>query len=158
MQEATTTADGSYAYDDIPSGFTTSLRDLVQKANVYNSKHYRWTINRLKPGSFGFDNLAMCIGHTAEHISGLPSFDAASEDAVEQVAALIHQGWIRNYIFWRDNKPWLKKDGALYYAAAKPLNDARRNQCAVAEYCSLPADEKEKDIVLAKWLIGQIRN
>ena len=71
------------------------------------------------------------------------------------MADLIHQALAINYIYWRDNKPWLRK-GEGYTKANKPLNDERRNMCAVSKYEELPEDEKEKDLIIARWIQKQV--
>ncbi len=67
-----------------------------------------------------------------------------------EIADFIHQGWVINYNYWRDHKPWEKE--VCRNKPAKPLNDERRNLCAETKFSDLPNDEKEKDLLLAKWI------
>lgn len=139
--EPTQTANGDYKYETYFCD--QKLEDLVQECHEYNCRVNGWYFNKLKVGCYGFDNLAVCIGYVMNNI--------VKDTPVEKIADLIHQGWIMNYVFWRDEKPWLNKD-YVYQKPSKPVNDKRRNLCAVTEYDNLPADEKEKDQILAKWI------
>ncbi len=67
----------------------------------------------------------------------------------ERVAELVHNGWVTNYVYWRDRKP----GKPLYIAPAKPLGDIRRNLCASTAFKNLPNDEQEKDLVIARFIL-----
>jgi hypothetical protein len=96
----------------------------------------------LKVGCYGFDNLAVCIGYVFDNADKITS--------VDEIAEMIHKSWIINYIYWRDNTPWVD-DNVKYIKPFKPINDDRRNLCAITDYKDLPDDEKEKDLILARW-------
>ena len=145
MTEPTQTANSMYSYDMILNG--KKLSSLVQEIHKFNCTENGWFFNPLRPGGFGFDNLAICLGYVIPQIT--------KETPIDVVADLIHQAWAINYIYWRDNKPWLRK-GEGDTKANKPLNDERRNMCAVSKYEELPEDEKEKDLIIARWIQKQV--
>ncbi len=140
METATSTANGICNYSDIIHEFT--IKDLVQDLHKFNCTQNKWFFNPLKPGSYGFDNLATCFNIVLPLIT--------HKDSSEKIADLIHSAWTINYCYWRDNKPWLRKD-FIYYKPNKPINDERRNLCATTAYKNLPDDEKEKDLIIARW-------
>jgi hypothetical protein len=136
------TANGDYTYDTTYDGI--KLRDLVQELHAHNCKENGWSYNPLKTGCYGFDNLAVCLGYVLEQVD--------EKSSIDDIADMIHKGWIINYEFWKTEMPWLK---ASYIKPAKPLNDERRNLCAATAYEDLPKDEKDKDIVLARWIYNR---
>ena len=130
------TADGLINYDTIP---------FVNEVHKHNCLVNGWKYTELKRGMFGFDNLIHSI-HEA-------LFTDNYEKTIENVARKIHIGWCKNYIYWRENLPYLRKD-YKYYNPAKPINDERRNYCASTSFDELNDEEKEKDVILAKFLIN----
>jgi len=94
----------------------------------------------MKPGGFDYDNMCMSIGRLFENLT----FD------VETASNIVHDAWIENYTYWITNKPW--KSGYR-----KPRNTFRNEQhekCAATKYANLPDDEKEKDRVIARYIIN----
>ena len=139
--EPTQTANEMYDYNTEYNDI--KLSDLVQECHKYNCNLNGWYYQKLKIACYGFDNLAVCLGIVLDNID---------EDADEEkIAELIHEGWVVNYVYWRDNKPWLNKE-YNYQKPSKPLGDDRRNLCATTKYKDLPDDEKEKDLILARWV------
>jgi hypothetical protein len=138
------TANGKYKYDMMIGNY--ELRRLVQMTHAYNCKQNGWAAVPLKEGSFGFDNLAVCIGYAIE-----TPFD--TED-LESLADVVHKAWIINYTYWRDNKPWLK--GGMYGKPSKLPGDERRNTLAKLPYSDLPADEQEKDRIIARFIASHL--
>jgi len=138
--EPNETANKYYKYDT--EFYGEPLKDLVQKLHEYNCKENGWFFRKLNIGCYGFDNLAICIGHTFDSIN--------SDSLVGEIADILHKSWIINYVYWRDNQPWLN-DIVNYIKPFKPINDERRNICAITEYKDLPEDEKQKDLILASW-------
>ena len=147
LLEAIRSANGEYNYDT--KIFYMTLNDWANQAHKFNCISNNWAFSPLKPGSFGYDNLIVSLGYTLTNCSTF------TENDVEIIANLIHEGWIKNYTFWRDKKPWLNND-YKYYKPFNHLNDERRNNCAILDYHKLPQEEKDKDIILAKFLIGKI--
>ena len=145
--EAIRSANNEYHYDT--NIFYMSLDFWVQEAHIFNCESNGWTISPLKKGTFGYDNLIVSLGYT------LINCKRFTESELETIANLIHEGWIKNYTYWRDNEPWLNND-YKYYKPFDPLNDERRNNCAELDYNDLPQEEKDKDIILAKFLIKKI--
>ncbi len=135
------TANGQYRYDMNIGDL--ELRTLVQMTHKHNCEKNGWTVAALKEGCYGFDNLAVCIGYAMTK-----PFD--TED-IDSLSHIIHEAWVINYVYWRDMKPWLSG-----YVKPKALGDERRNTLAKLSFSELPEDEKEKDRILAKYLIGYL--
>lgn len=138
-----TTADGKIEY--------TSYAELVQKVHRSNCEHYGWTYTTLQPGAFGYDNLVHSIH--ALKIWKIDNIDQDWNDKLSQLAEIVHNAWIMNYTYWRDQKPY-ETHPELYRKPYKPIGDVRRDACANTKYGDLPADEQEKDLVLAKIIMG----
>ena len=143
---ATVSANGkyNYSYDASYNGTTKTLDQWVQACHKINCQENGWAFNPLKKGAFGYDNIAVCLVHFFTLASHNPN---ATED---ELADAIHRGWCENYLYWRENKPWLPTKTSLYTKAAKPLGDAQRNMCAETKYQDLPKEEKDKDIVFVR--------
>lgn len=141
---ATHTANGAYQYNKLFYG--KPLSDWVQDAHKHNCAASGWQFNPLKPGAFGYDNLACSIGY---------AFDNAASDDIMTLADLVHRGWCINYAYWRDNRPY--ESDKRYIAPYNPIGDERRNTCAVTAFNDLPDDEKAKDITIAEFLVSAIR-
>lgn len=149
---ASQTANGQFSYDAEYHGKT--LDNWVQSLHQHNSVSNGWKYYPLKRGAFGYDNLAVSVGHVFNTINADPSI-LKDKIVVERIAALIHDGWSINYVYWRENKPYLKfKD--MYFRPVNPINDERRNMCADKNFCDLPEDEMEKDRLLAKYLYEKL--
>jgi len=143
----THTANGKYEYDTLYNGKT--LDKWIEDVNRHNCNANKWNYFKLQKGNFGYDNLAVCITYVFQYIqenNKLPS--------LHKCCKLIHDGWIENYIYWRDNKPYNGKRG--YKRPGNPLNDERRNNCAKLSYDDLPEDEQEKDKIIASYLLENI--
>lgn len=135
-----TSADGLIL--NIQIYFNKTLDEHIQDIHEKMSLHYKWKYYPLKIGSFGYDNLLY---------SCYIVFTSYKEnDDKDKIADYIHKGWIKNYIFWRDNWPWLNY--SIYKKPYTELGDERRNKCSVIEYIDLPEDEKEKDLFIAEHL------
>lgn len=142
MSIATQTANKKYRYSDIFHGL--SLDTWVQEVNRLNCIANKWKVNPLKPGGFGYDNLAVCIGNLFETTK-------IDNTNIEELADIIHKGWIINYTYWRDNTPWV--ENKEYTKPANPLGDERRNNCAITEYKDLPEEEKNKDRDIVNFIL-----
>jgi len=147
--EANSSANGMYKYDR--EIYYMTLDSWCQEAHKYNCLSHGWNNALLKKGSFGYDNLIVSIGYT---LINCKDFTNTVEN-IEIIANMIHLGWIHNYTFWRDYSPWNNTD-YKYYKPFDPLGDDRRNECAFLDYKDLSQEEKNKDIILAKFLIGKI--
>lgn len=149
---ANITANQQYSYDREFYGL--KLDEWVQNAHKFNCSLNGWEHYPLKMGAYGYDNLAVCIGYTLTHreISALPT--PLNDEHVDVLSKLIHEGWCANYIYWRDNEPYVNNN--LYIKPFKRLDDSRRNMCAELEYNDLEQEEKDKDIILAKFIIDEI--
>ena len=73
---------------------------------------------------------------------------------IEEFSKFIHEGWVENYIYWRDHKPWTTDKN--YTKPSQCLGDKRRNDCAKTKYLNLPEDEKLKDRIIAKFIYEQL--
>ena len=147
--EAIISANGDYKYDR--EIYYITLDRWAQEAHKFNCISHNWNIEPLKPGNFGYENLIVSLGYT---LINCKDFTNTVEN-IETISDLIHKGWTINYMFWRDNSPWENTD-YKYYKPFPPLGDERRNNCALIDFQDLPQDEKDKDIILAKFLIGKI--
>lgn len=146
--EAIRSANGEYDYDT--KLYYMTLNDWVQEAHKINCISYNWNFSPLKRGNFGYDNLIVSIGYT------LINCKKFTEENIETVACMIHEGWIINYTYWRDNEPWLNNPVYKYIRPFVSLGDERRNTCAKLDYNQLSPEEKDKDRILAKFLIKKI--
>lgn len=126
-----TTADGKINHSEFD--------ELVQLVNRKNSEKNGWKVNSLKPGTYGYDNLAHCI--VASH----------GEVNMNKLCHLIHDAWTYNYLYWRDNKPW--ETNTYYKKPFQPLGDERRDNCAALSFDLLPSDEQAKDVAIAEILL-----
>ncbi len=136
--EANRTADQKILYQP--------YQEIVNKVHQQNCQHYGWNYSPLKPGSFGYDNLIYSIDAVKKLI-----FENKSEIKLDSVAAAIHDGWVVNYLYWRDSSPFLTDQ--KYKKPYSPLGDERRNKCASQTYSELDPTEKEKDQVLAEIIL-----
>ncbi len=128
------------------------LSDVVQDLHKYNSKENKWFYNKLKEGCFGFDNLAISIIYTLEKVK---TKEKLKNISIEKLSDYVHRGWSKNYIYWRDNEPWI--DGE-YIKPSKPLNDKNRNMLAKTDYKDLPEEEKEKDRIISRFIKKSFSN
>lgn len=143
---ATKSANTKYEYNK--EYFGKSLNEWAIIAHTELSKASGWAVYPLKPGSFGYDNMIVSIGHM---------FNNMTSKNITHLAELIHDGWAINYIYWRDNKPGKKtKTPNVYSAPSKALGDERRNMLAITKYSDIPSDEKNKDIIVAKAIVKHI--
>jgi hypothetical protein len=141
------TAYKSYYYNmDIGFDTKSKLDTAIQKLHKYNSERNRWKYIPLKQGSFGYDNLAISIVYTLNKIK---SKEKLENKSIEKVADYVHCAWSKNYVYWRDNEPWLN---GTYIKSAKKLDDKNRNLLAETNYEDLPEDEKEKDRIIARFI------
>lgn len=137
MESKDCTANGVFKYDH-PFN-TVPLHYWVQAVNNQMSYIYYWE-NNLKSGTFGFDNMCMSIGRLFQNFT----FD------IEEASSIVHNAWIENYTFWVSNKPW--NNG--YEKPLKSIRSKRRERYAITQYVDLPEDEKDKDRVIAKYIIN----
>lgn len=139
------TANGVFKYDH-PFN-TIPLSDWVQTVNNHMSYTYGWKASSLQPGAFGYDNMCMSIGRLFQNLT----FD------VEAASDIVHEAWIENYTYWVTNKPWngsATHSKGVYRKPKNALGDERRERCAATKYADLPDDEKEKDRVIARYIIN----
>lgn len=136
-------ANQKYDYFSIISGQT--LDEIVQKLHLHNARMQGWYAHPLKRGAFGYDNLVLSVVTVMEKCN-------LHEDDDEILATAVHEGWAANYLYWQAHKPWLPAKTSLYTQPAKALNDERRNMCARSSYEDLPEEEKQKDLIIAKWI------
>lgn len=136
------------SYNDLYNNKT--MDQWIQETHAYNSIQNKWKVFPLKQGSYGYDNLCICIHDVFEYLSENSEY----EYEIDIIADIIHEAWIKNYHYWRNNEPW--KKNKKYIKPAKPLNDKHRNQCAKTKYQNLPDDEKEKDIIIATFIMDSL--
>jgi len=125
------TAMNNFKYDAEFYGY--KLSELVYAAHKFNCESNNWTFHPLKPGAYGYDSLAVSIAFA------ISEYEKGNTNLPEN----IHIGWSKNYVFWRDEKPY--EDSILYIRPYVPINDERRNKCAELDFNNLEKDEQIKD-------------
>ena len=142
---ATTTACYAYSYDQVFGSRT--LTEWVNIVHKYASIKSGWEYRPIQPGAFGFDNFAMSIGLIFSNKDS-DIHDITNEENLESLSDIAHKGWAKNYVFWRDYKPF--ETNKAYKKPANALGDARRNKCSETPYVDLPEEEKEKDRIIIR--------
>lgn len=122
--------------------FDKTISDWIDFVHRKMSAHYKWKYFPLKQGAFGYDNLACSIYYVFNNCS--------RESSVNEIASQVHDGWVINYMYWKNNEPW--KTNNFYKKPSQVLGDDRRNMCAKTKFNDLPDDEKEKDVFIAEIL------
>lgn len=135
--EPLSTANGEYKYNEVYFG--KSLNYWIQFVHRSNCLKNGWNYTPLKKGGYGYDNIAVCLG---DFFNNIESYNETTSPIN------IHNSWMKNYLYWRDNKPWLDSS-FLYKRPYKSLGDDRRNSCLVP-YQKLPENGQKKDIQLSK--------
>ena len=146
---ASVTANQKYKYNQVFHGH--SLDSWIQIVHKNNAEVNKWKYFPLKQGAFGYDNLAISLAYM---FTQGDSF-LVNDNQTDNLANLIHKGWTENYLYWRDNKPWLTNTN--YFKPAQALGDDRRNLCANTNYCDLPEDEKVKDRDIAQFVCNYLK-
>lgn len=119
---------------------------MVNSLHEYNCNCNSWKFTPLNP-CYGFDNLALCLG---DYFKAVDS-NSSELTNVENVSALVHDSWMRNYLFWRDNEPWVTNP--RYKKPYNPIKSERRDALLVP-FDELSDDEKNKDKGIAEFLIS----
>jgi hypothetical protein len=152
---AFTTFNGEIKYDQTLHG--KPLRDWICEIHQEFSDKYDWVYYPLRPGTFGYDNMAMSIVyamnalHPHIHMRLANILDDTSlhnTTGLKIIAEAVHDGWVKNYIYWRDHTIT-----PPYIAPSGPLGDDRRNTCAVTPFEQLPPHEQEKDLIIARYIV-----
>ena len=139
------TADGRLGFDDVVAGRT--LAKWGALAHEALADAHGWSPTPPRPNTFGFSNMVSSVASLLAFVSSgpaLPDVDAA--------ASAVHEGWIANYVYWRDNAPLPKR----FAPPHRPLGDERRNACAASSFADLPEEEKEKDRVVARAVLAAL--
>lgn len=106
-----------------------------------------WSRTATAPGTYGYDVMASSMAYgLQEAIEG--------ERNLEKLAEQIHAGWAESYVYWRDMKPWTTAG----YKMPKKAADEERNKYVESEFKDLPEDEKEKNLVLARFILKQFED
>ena len=133
-------ANEKYNYDN--TYYNIKLSELINTVHSEYSKEMKWEYRPLWPGQFGYDNMACSIAYALSN---------STKDTTElKLAELIHEGWIINYVYWRDHMPY--ETNTKYKKPFVALGDDRRNKCAKSQYNELDTDEQTKDLIIAKIL------
>lgn len=143
VKTAEVTADGKILYE--------KYHDLVQHVHKKNCDFFSWKYTPLIPGAFGYDNLVYTIYDGLEFLrENKEKLDQDGTEKYDKLAEVIHKAWIKNYIFWRDTKPY--ETSEKYRKPFNPIGDERRNKCAETPFEKLDTEERQKDIILARIL------
>lgn len=134
------TANNQFGFDKVYLGKT--LHDHIIDVHAVISKKCGWAKTNMVIGMFGYDNLAMSLAYIFEFCHDMLD--------IETVSKYAHIGWANNYVYWRDNKPWL--NSKLYKKPNKALGDDRRNKLAKTSYRKLPEEEKLSNIAIAEYV------
>ncbi|CAH6420952.1 Hypothetical protein KVN_LOCUS81 [uncultured virus] len=137
---ASISANGKFSYEKIY--IDKSLNEWTINVHKYMTKELKWKYAPLKKGMFGYDNLIMSLAYVFEY--------CPNKLDINEVADYVHQGWTANYLYWKNNNPW--SVNKFYMKPKNPLGDQRRNNCANTPFKFLPKEEKEKDLIIAKFL------
>lgn len=151
-----TTANGKYKYNDKLPIKNIPIDHVVQSCHKYNSLACNWKIIQLNPGTYGYDNLIMSIMTVIDEIIKDNQIIYSKLDDLEYISSLVHYGWSLNYIYWRDEEPYLKSK--LYKKPVKPFNDPRRNKLSLTLYDQLPEEEKKQNQNIALFIQYVLKN
>lgn len=135
------TANNKYTYSK--TYFGKPLSEWINLVHIHLSHELNWKYFPLKPGAFGYDNLAHSISWVFIKCDGTEN--------IEKISDYVHRGWTINYIYWKDHEPWISNKE--YIKPGNKLGDDRRNMCAATPYKNLPDEEKIKDKIIAQYLI-----
>jgi hypothetical protein len=139
------TANNLYAYDQtFLSCPKYKLYELIDICHRASSNALNWTYSPLVPGQFGYDNMAISIGHVLSNYKQAMNLD--------EVASLVHDGWSINYRYWRDFNPF--ETNSFYKKPYNPLGDERRDNCANTKFPDLNVEEQQKDRIIAQALLS----
>lgn len=141
-------ANRLYDYSMIISGRT--VDHLVQDLHQYRCHVSGWYGHPLIPGSFTYDSLLCGI------MSVIETCDLRTASGHE-IASAVHQGWVKNYKFWKKQLPWLPLGKSRYSRPVRPVADHRRDKCSELLYDTLPDDEKLKNYIIADWIVKNIK-
>lgn len=139
------TANKQYQYDDIIRG--KSLHDWATKVNSRLCTLKNWPVSPLRKGSFGYDTTIMSVGNAFRET------DTMEIIRKSDLAQKIHQGWVANYVYWRDNRPYEKENG-LYIKPSTPLGDVHRDLCVLQSYSEISVEVREKAELIAGILLN----
>ena len=140
---ATVTANGKHSYDTKYEG--KSLTEWVNLNHKENCRINGWSDSKLRAGAFGFDNIATSLVYFFKVYA-----TGTTDD--HSLCVAIHDGWVENYTYWRDTKPWLGAGKNMYFKSVKPIGDEQRNMCAANHFDDLPPDEQAKDQVFVSFM------
>jgi hypothetical protein len=140
------TATGDFNYSDLFFGH--KLSDLIDMTHKELRRELHWKSNQLKPGTFGFDSIACSIGFLLSS-KPLPT-------NIEHGAEIVHDAWVRNYLFWSEIKPHVLLP-EYYSHSSKSLVDKRRKMLASTSYFALPENEKETNRIIVKTLFDYLQ-
>lgn len=144
------TANGSICY--LSHIFGKYMDEWVQEAHKYNCEKNGWKYMLLIPGTFGYDNLVLSLYHVFSNNNH--DKKTIHKKSLEELSSLVHEGWKINYIYWRDHTPFV--NNPQYKPPFKPLGDNQRNLCATLSYEELPEEEKEKDRIIARFILENV--
>lgn len=135
------TANKQFDYDDIYLNKT--LHNWALEAHNVMGNKYEWKNKPLIKGMFGLDNMVMSLGYVFKY--------CPNKLDLTEIARYVHIGWSKNYIFWRDEKPWMLNK--FYKKPFNNLGDVRRNKLSVTKFDNIDLDEKEKNIIIAQYIL-----
>lgn len=140
MERITKTIDNSITLDTMHYG--QSIGEWSSLVGKLFAEQNGWDYDENK-GTYGYHNMVFSIA---------AFFEDYPYSSIDEAANSIHEGWIKNYTIWRD----LTDIKPPYQKPCKSIGDERRELCAKTSFYTLPENEKEKDIEIAKILLDQL--
>jgi hypothetical protein len=156
--EPTKSANGMFLYEDLYCYI--SLDEWAKMCHRNLSKKMGWAYYSLKKGAYGYDNFIVSIGHMFEQYNkyndeNIDNFKARPAN-VNMMAKWIHEGWVINYLYWCNNKPWLEDHGGNYRAPAKLVDFEKRDAFAKSKFFDKENVEKEKELIIARFIFRKM--
>jgi hypothetical protein len=148
-----TTANQLFNYFDYYDNKT--LDQWIQDIHSFDALINGWSNIPLKRGSFGYDFIGHSFVNSFDFLRSFKEKDKMiKSELIDIVAGKVHEGWVANYIFWRDEKPYLKNN--FYKKPAKPLGDEHREMLSILNYEDLDDDDKEGYKIIAEYIVNNL--
>ena len=123
--------------------------EFVQQFHKYNCDRNGWRFQTLIPGTYAYD----CIAVSTQYMMDQCNNDKTND--ITAMAQFLHEGWAKNYIYWRDEKPW-QKDPTRFHKPSKPIKNKEREQLAQTPYSGLSAKDKDGNLFMAQYIVANL--
>jgi len=122
------TADGHVKFETELWGLSIAEWTIIVNNKIARAED--WNTRPLVPGDFGYDVLASQIEAILQNMeTAIANYNTNGiflEQSISRknYANVAHNAWVRNYTYWRDNKPWISSfSSPSYNAPFQPLGD-----------------------------------